>query len=97
MIKLDTGITAGVPVHIMEVLNPPSEDSSDNSQLISTLKEHGANEFKRGWMNRNTEIMVAVFENSDVALQALKMCVLPLPAKLSIPLPTHAKHILQLL
>jgi hypothetical protein len=48
-------------------------------------------------MNRNTEIMVAVFENSDVALQALKMCVLPLPAKLSIPLPTHAKHILQLL
>jgi hypothetical protein len=38
MIKLDTGITAGVPVHIMEVLNPPSEDSSDNSQLISTLK-----------------------------------------------------------
>lgn len=54
-------------------------------------------EFKRGWMNRNTEIMVAIFDSSDTALQALKQCVLPTPAKLSIPLPTHAKHILQIL
>ena len=28
---------AGVPVHIMEVLHPPSEDSSDNQQLMSRL------------------------------------------------------------
>lgn len=61
------------------------------------FQDHGALEFKRGWMNRNTEIMVAIFDNSDTALQALKQCVLPPPAKLSIPLPTHAKHILQLL
>ncbi|XP_003385249.2 PREDICTED: cAMP-regulated phosphoprotein 21-like [Amphimedon queenslandica] len=97
MIKLDTGITAGVPVHIMEVLNPFPEDSSENQQLISRLQEHGALEFKRSWMNRNTEVMIAIFDSSDSALQALKQCVLPSPAKLSIPLPTHAKHILQLL
>ena len=48
-------------------------------------------------MNRNTEIMVVIFESPETALQGLKQCVLPVPAKLSIPLPNHARYILQML
>ncbi len=48
-------------------------------------------------MGRNMEIMVAIFDSPDAALLGLKQCVLPVPAKLTIPLPNHAKYILQLL
>lgn len=97
MIKLDTGITAGVPVNVMEVINPPHEENPEYQILIQRLNECGAQDFQRGIMNRNTEIMVVIFESPETALQGLKQCVLPVPAKLSIPLPNHARYILQML
>ena len=48
-------------------------------------------------MGRKTEVMVAIFDSPDAALQGLKQCILPVPAKLTIPLPNHARYILQLL
>ena len=40
---------------------------------------------------------MAIFDSPESALKALKLCILPSSSKLSIPLPTHAKFILQLL
>ena len=81
----------------MEVLHPPSEDSPDYHKVIQLLKSSGALDFSRGWMNCGPEVMVAIFETPEAAMKALKVCALPNPMKLSIPLPTHAKFILQLL
>lgn len=81
----------------MEVLHPPAEDSPEYQSVMQLLKSNGALDFARGWMNCGAEVMVAIFDNPDAAMSALKVCALPNPMKLSIPLPTHAKFILQLL
>lgn len=84
-----------VLIQSLQVHTSSSTCQMDNFGIFP--QECGAQNFKRGITGRNVEVMVAIFDSPDAALQGLKQCVLPVPAKLTIPLPNHAKYILQLL
>ena len=72
MVKLDTTLTCGVPLNVMEVINLPPEGSTERQQAFQILQELGAQEFKGGRMPKSGEdVVVAVFNTPE---SAVKVC-----------------------
>lgn len=96
MVKLDTTLTCGVPLNVMEIVKFPSEGSPDKQKAIEALVELGAKDFKSGRMAKCGEnVMIVVFDTPERAMSALQSKH-PL-FSLSIPRSNHSKFIMTIL
>lgn len=97
VVKLDTNLTCGVPVHVMEVVGCAAEGTPERIQAFKAISDlAGLVDMKFGKMNKTgEEVVVAIFNSEETAMQALK--IKHSVFTLSIPRNNHAKFILNLL
>jgi hypothetical protein len=95
MVKLDTTLTCGVPLHVMEIVSLPPDGTPERQQAFKMLRDLGALDIKGGRINKTgEEVLIASFPTPELAIKALQMQ--NMPFTLSIPRSNHAKFILSL-
>lgn len=96
-VKLDTNLTCGVPLNVMELLSLPPDGSPDLKQAMQRLTELGLVDLKSTPRSgkRGDSITIAIFDTPENAAKALHQQ--SAMFSLSIPQSNHAKSILSLI